>query len=146
MVQYPAPTRLWHHCPICGIRLTREAIDTPAPAHEPWCRVMRWHHLVQGLYTDCEDGLCFIVRWRRWSERLLELSRTAMASSRRKACAEKESNKTTTVRQGTHACGLGVQKLPQIHDCLNKCQRPPKLPQISLREVSHVVLIPPSTL
>ena len=49
MVLYPPPTRMWKHCPECGIRLTREVIDTLAPGHEPWCIVCSWKGIVGRL-------------------------------------------------------------------------------------------------
>ena len=49
MVLYPPPTRMWKHCPECGIRLTQGVIDTPAPGHEPWCIVCSWKGIVGRL-------------------------------------------------------------------------------------------------
>ena len=37
MVLMPPPTEVWVHCPLCGIRLTRENIDTPTPGHDACC-------------------------------------------------------------------------------------------------------------
>ena len=44
-VVYPPPSRLWVHCRHCGIRITREEIDTPAPSHERFCFWTRWAQL-----------------------------------------------------------------------------------------------------
>ena len=49
MVLYPPPSRLWGHCRHCGIRITREEIDTPAPSHDRFCFWMRWAHMAADL-------------------------------------------------------------------------------------------------
>ena len=41
MVLLPPPSQLWVHCPLCGIRLTREIIDTPTPGHDACCMSQR---------------------------------------------------------------------------------------------------------
>ena len=89
MVLYPAPTRIWKHCPICGIRLTRETMDAPAPPHESWCARQRWRCVVDRLLaygsTLCETlpdtvhhihiyDRMLLQRWRYFSETILELS------------------------------------------------------------------------
>ena len=71
MVKYPSPTRVWVHCEVCGIRLSREDIDVPAPPHESWCPAHRWRRFVERLCEDTEDRIVAIVLWRLFAERLL---------------------------------------------------------------------------
>ena len=63
MVLYPAPTRIWVHCRFCGVRLTREPIDTPFPGHEDWCIILRWRRIV--YKACCRPLQWWLQRWRR---------------------------------------------------------------------------------
>ena len=64
MVLYPPPSTIWQYCFHCGIRLTREEIDTPTPDHERWCTPRS--RLVKRLVKRV-----ILQRWRDFTERLL---------------------------------------------------------------------------
>ena len=64
MALYPAPTRIWVHCRFCGVRLTREPIDTPFPGHADWCRPLQgWRRIV--FKVCCRPLQRWLQRWRR---------------------------------------------------------------------------------
>ena len=68
MVGYPAPTRTWIHCDNCGIRLTWEPVDTPAPPHEAFCKRLAWFRISGQLLGDHADDsykeLRIALNWR----------------------------------------------------------------------------------
>ena len=77
MVLYPPPTRPWKHCPDCGIRLTRELIDTPAPGHEPWSIVCSWKRVVGWLLVaDASSRISSCQEQVKMQEQLKQMQQT----------------------------------------------------------------------
>ena len=84
MVLYPVPTRIWMHCRFCGVRLTREPLDTPFPSHIGWCIILRrWRRIVYA--ACCRPLQRWLQRWRRIVFKAVQPSRDATQDQGRAA-------------------------------------------------------------
>ena len=143
MVLYPPPTRLWKHCPDCGIRLTRELIDTPAPGHEPCCKsvraLRRWKRIVgRLLVADASSRISSCQEQVKMQEQLKQMQQTLQQQQQMQQLQEMQEQMREQLKQMQEHMQQGWQCVASLQDQIKQHEEQQGRLQYKIDEVqSH---------
>ena len=139
MVLYPPPTRLWKHCPDCGIRLTRELIDTPAPGHDPWSIVCSWKRIVgRLLVADASSRISSCQEQVNMQEQLKQMQQTLQQQQQMQQLQEMQEQMREQLKQMQEHMQQGWQCVASLQDQIKQHEEQQGRLQYKIDEVqSH---------